>query len=241
MEYIIVVKDIVKSYNGIKALYGVSTQIPDNCITCIIGPNGAGKSTFLKIITGFDFPDSGVVFVKGRRIESFRDAKEFVSFMPEKMTLYPDYYVFEFLSFFHDITGYRDKNILEFLKLNKIYSKRIKELSKGWHQRLKLYIALAPRRAISVLDEPFEGFDPLKMMEIESLLKDEAKNRAFVLSIHQLNYAEKICDRYILLSSGRIVAEGTLRELKEKYSPNKGGIEDIFVNAIKNEAGQIDY
>ncbi len=238
-EYVIEIKGVVKEYNGIRALDGVDAHIKDKCITCIIGPNGAGKSTFLKIAVGIEFPDSGTVTIKNRQIKVFKDAKRYVSFMPENMRLYPDFYVGEFLHFFHEVTDYKEAGFIEFLELKSVYNKKIKELSKGWHQRLRLYLALAPRKPITIMDEPFEGFDPLNMRRIEKLFRKEREERAFLLSIHQLNYAERVCDMFMLLYSGRMVAHGSIYELSKRFGKDK--LEDIFISAIENEMHQIIY
>ncbi len=230
------IRNVSKSYSDVKVLDDISTIIPQKCISCVIGPNGAGKSTLIRIITGFEYPDSGEVFLFGEKIKSFHMAKSLLSYMPEKMTLYPNYRVKEFLKLYFEITGERDDYVFEQLGLPEIVSKKIKNLSKGWHQRLKLYLALSLKRPFVILDEPFEGFDPLKMREIGEVLKElNKRGRSFLLSVHQLSYAEKICDYFLLLSKGRVIASGTLTQLTEKYQDDKADLEEIFIEAVSNE------
>ena len=230
------IRNVSKSYGDVKVLDSISAVLPQNCISCVIGPNGAGKSTLIRIITGFECPDSGEVYLSGQKVESFHIAKSLLSYMPEKMTLYPDYRVEEFLKVYFEITGEHDVNVFEKLGLSEVVSKKIKNLSKGWHQRLKLYLALSLKRPFIILDKPFEGFDPLKMREIGSVLKKlNGKERTFLLSVHQLSYAEKICDWFLLLSRGKVVATGSLEELAEKYTDGITDLEEIFIKAVKNE------
>jgi ABC-2 type transport system ATP-binding protein len=153
--------------------------------------------------------------------------------MPEKSSLYPDYSVTGFLRFYHRASGFRNDEVFQALGLEKVSRQKIKHLSKGWHQRLKLYVALASPRPTAVLDEPFEGFDPLQMQEIAKLLrKQNQAGKNFILSIHQLAYAEAICSHFIFLNQGCIIARGTLTELAAAYNtPND--LQEIFLQALK--------
>jgi len=230
----ITLKNISKHYSGNTVLSDISLEIPKNSVTGILGPNGAGKSTLLKIITGFEFPDSGTVFIENSEVTNFSGRKEHISYMPEKMTLYPSYFVEEFLRFYHSAIGFHDDELLQLLSLQKMYAKKIKHLSKGWHQRLKLYLALCTAKPIIILDEPFEGFDPLQMQEITRLFKSRnSAGFSFLLSIHQLSYAQKICDYFIFLNNGKIVAEGSYQTLAEHFSAAKENLEEIFLKVLK--------
>ena len=231
---IVELRGITKKYKRDFVLKKITFSIREGLITGIIGPNGAGKSTLFKIITGFEFQDEGEIFIRGKKVKYFKDRKKYISYMPEIMVLYPEYYVYEFLSFFHSIIGFSDKELLNSLSLEEIYSKKIKFLSKGWHQRLKLYTALLPEKPLIILDEPFDGFDPLQMREIINTIKNKNKDGiSFILSIHQLSDAEKICDYYILLDSGELVAIGTIDELAETYSVKTKNLEKIFLKALQ--------
>ncbi len=231
---IVKIEKLTKSYLKESVLKDLSFSVKKGLISGIIGPNGAGKSTLLRIIAGIEFPDEGDIFVAGKRVKNFADRKAYVSYMPENMNLYPDYYVYEFLDFFHRAVGFSDEELLKALSLKDSYDKKIKFLSKGWNQRLKLYTALSLKKPIVILDEPFDGFDPLQMVEIMDTIR--RKNRAgitFILSIHQLADAEKICDYYILLDRGNLVAKGTIDELSESFSVKEKKLENIFFKALQ--------
>ncbi len=215
-------------------LCGINLTIAKNSITGIIGPNGAGKSTLIKIITGFEFPDTGSIHVNGIKIRNFVQIKNQISYMPEEMSLYPDYFVGEFLEFYHSITNFRDTKLFNRLSLNEVLKKKIKHLSKGWHQRIKLYTALSNKKEIVVLDEPFDGFDPLQMREISDIFNEQNKSgRSFILSIHQLSYAQNICNNFIFLNRGVVIAEGSLKTLAEENSVEDKNLETLFLRILK--------
>ncbi len=230
----IALKNITKSYDRNTVLDNISLTVPGKSIAGIIGPNGAGKSTLLRIISGFESPDSGAVYIKETKMKHFYQTKKHIAYMPEYMLIYPDYAVGEFLTFYHSAVKMEDEGLLTMLSLKTVYDKKIKHLSKGWHQRLKLYTALCNRKPMVILDEPFDGFDPLQLRDIIALFKSRNSNgRAFIMSIHQLAYAQKICDYFILLNGGRIIAEGTLDMLKNRFPSVGHSLEDIFLKALE--------
>jgi ABC-2 type transport system ATP-binding protein len=228
------ISEISKKYFRSIALNKVSFEVQKGGITGIIGPNGAGKSTLLDIITGFQQADSGKISYNGKELKSFNEKKKVFSYMPENMQIYPDIYTGEFLTFIQKATNCFRNDLIEILGLNKVLNKRIKFLSKGYHQRLKIFSALANNKKIVILDEPFDGFDPIQLIEILNLIKTENSKagRTFILSIHQLFDAEKICSQYILLDEGRLVASGTLAELRKSFEIENASLEEIFIKAL---------
>jgi len=227
------ISGISKEYFRSIALNNISFDINKGGITGIIGPNGAGKTTLLDIITGFQQQDSGKVLYKNKILKSFNEKKRIFSYMPENMQIYPESYTGEYLSFIQKTTGCFRNDLIEILELKKVISKRIKFLSKGYHQRLKIFSSLANRKNIVVLDEPFDGFDPIQLIEILNLIKSENKaGRTFILSIHQLFDAEKICSQYILLDEGKAVASGTILELRSIFKAENASLEEIFIKAL---------
>jgi len=154
--------------------------------------------------------------------------------MPERLQIYPDYYVEEFIKFINSSTDYVYRDLIEILNLDEVKGKKIRHLSKGYHQRLKLFFALSNRKKIIILDEPFDGFDTIQLIEILEFIKSEnRRGRTFILSIHQLYDAEKICNHYVLLNEGRVVAEGNLEKLKLRFGGNIDSLEQIFMRAIR--------
>jgi len=125
-------------------------------------------------------------------------------------------------------------DLIEILNLGKVMNKRICHLSKGFHQRLKLFFALSNRKKIIVLDEPFDGFDPIQLVDILKFIKSEnQKGRTFILSIHQLHQAEKICSYYVLLNEGKVLARGTMETLKQTSGEENSSLEEIFIKVIQ--------
>lgn len=227
------VKEISKSYAGTPSLAGVSFTVPENSITGIIGPNGAGKSTVLRIIAGFEFPDSGEILFRGTPLSGFAEIKRLVSYMPEQLEIYPDYRLNEFLDFLHKAVGRADEELLEVLNLRGVGQKKIGQLSKGYRQRIKLYFSLCNDRRIIILDEPFDGFDPIQLQDILAMIRAEhRKGRTFIISIHQLHDAEKICGHYVLLKEGRMVAEGDMSALSDRFGLEKPSLEQVFMEAL---------
>jgi len=124
--------------------------------------------------------------------------------------------------------------LIDNLNLAAVENKKIRNLSKGYKQRLKLFLALSNNKPIVVLDEPFDGFDPIQLFDILELMKSEnKKGRTFLISIHQLHNAEKICNYYILLNEGKVVAQGTIEQLRQKFGQVDTTLEQIFIAALR--------
>ncbi len=227
------IKEISKNYAGAPSLAGVSFAVPANSITGIIGPNGAGKSTLLRIMAGFEFPDSGEILFRGTPLAGFAAIKRLVSYMPEQLEIYPDYRVNQFLNFLHRAVGRADEELLDVLNLRGVGQKKIGHLSKGYRQRVKLYFSLCNDRRIIILDEPFDGFDPIQLQDILEMIRaEQRKGRTFIISIHQLHDAEKICGHYVLLKEGRMVAEGDMNALSDRFGLEKPSLEQVFMEAL---------
>ncbi len=228
------ISNITKRYFRTVALNKISFEVSESSITGIIGPNGAGKSTLLDIISGFQNPDEGEIYFNDRPLMLFKEKRKILSYMPEHLEIYPDYYVDEFIQFINAATRHIDTDLIEILNLAKVKNKKIRYLSKGYHQRLKLFFALSNTKEIMVLDEPFDGFDPIQLIEILEFIRSEnRKGRTFILSIHQLYDAEKICNHYVLLNEGKIVTQGDIQTLKQTFGEDNSSLEQIFMRAIQ--------
>ncbi|NOX32800.1 MAG: ABC transporter ATP-binding protein [Deltaproteobacteria bacterium] len=230
------IKNITKRYFRTVALNKVSFEVSEGSITGVIGPNGAGKSTLLDIISGFQNPDEGEIYFNDRPLTLmlFKEKKKVLSYMPEHLEIYPDYYVDDFIRFLHGATRYIDTDLIDILNLAKVKNKKIRYLSKGYHQRLKLFFALSNTKKIMVLDEPFDGFDPIQLIDILEFIRSEnRKGRTFILSIHQLYDAEKICSHYVLLNQGKVVTQGSIQTLKQTFGDDSSSLEQIFMRAIE--------
>ena len=228
------ISNITKRYFKTTVLSKVNFAISAGDITGIIGPNGAGKSTLLDIIAGFRNPDEGEIYFNDRPLMRFKDKTKVISYMPEHLTVYPDYYVGDFIRFIHKVTQHVDMNLIDILKLEKVKYKKIAYLSKGYHQKLKLFFALSNTKKIVILDEPFDGFDPVQLINILEFIRSENRQgRTFILSMHQLYNAEKICNNYLLLNEGKVLTHGSMATLQQAFGNGSSSLEQIFMRAIK--------
>lgn len=215
------IKNIEKTYGQQKVLNDVSFNINDNEIVGFLGPNGAGKSTTMKIITGFLTPDNGDVFICG--IDSKKnpiEAKRIIGYLPEHNPLYLDMYVKEYLDFassFYKLGKLKNtaiNNVIEQTGLQNEYKKKIRQLSKGYRQRVGLAQALIHNPRVLILDEPTTGLDPKQLIEIRDLIKNIGKEKTILFSTHILQEVESLCERAIVINQGKIVADGELSQIK---------------------------
>jgi len=232
MNSMITCRNICKRYYNREVLSGVTFTTPVQKVTGLIGPNGSGKSTLIRIITGFELPDTGEITIHNINSARFASRKDIMAYMPEFMELYPEYRVLDFIRFLHSAFKAERRDILKLLELESVEEKYIGHLSKGYKQRIKLYAALVQPKKCLILDEPFDGFDPIQLLDIFGLIRSEtSEGRTFFLSIHQLADAEKICDYFLLLDGGILVAQGTIPELQASYD-NEPTLERIFIRAL---------
>jgi ABC-2 type transport system ATP-binding protein len=231
---IIAAKSLSKSHGGIPVLRDACMEAPRGRITGIIGPNGAGKSTLLRILAGFETADSGEVIHGGRSLLRFRERQPLLVYMPEQVDIYPEETVSGFIRFLGRATGHRDESLIMRFGLDAVMPKPLRHLSKGYSQRVKLYFALAHAKPLVLLDEPFDGFDPIQLADVLDILREERNGgRTIVLTIHQLHDAEKICDHLVLLRQGHTVAQGSLDDLRRRFDLPSASLEEIFVRALR--------
>lgn len=221
--------------------YGSQIVLPDLCmnvekgeIVGFLGPNGAGKSTTMKIITGFIKPDAGEVSVCG--IDVLKEplkAKSRIGYLPEHNPLYLDMYVKEYLDFTAGVYKVENRKqkvdeVVEITGLEPECKKLIGSLSKGYRQRVGLAAAIIHNPDVLILDEPTTGLDPNQIIEIRELIKNFGKERTVLFSTHIMQEVEAVCDRFIILKKGEIVADKRIFEIE------KGSLENIFTTITKN-------
>jgi ABC-2 type transport system ATP-binding protein len=210
------VQGISKAFGDQRVLADVSFGVFTGEILGLIGPNGAGKTTLLECIAGLLPIDAGEVRWRGAPL-SPSQRKHRLFYVPEAISPYPDQRSAEVLRFFREANQQTPKRLSQLvgaLRLEPALAKPVGALSKGYRRRLLLALGLLAPRPILLMDEPFEGFDLRQTREVMSLLRDEVlQGRTLVLSIHQLGDAQRICDRLVLLSAGRVVATGASAEL----------------------------
>ena len=222
-------KNLSKSYGGREAISNVSFEAQKGEITCFLGPNGAGKTTTMKILAGCLTPDSGRASLAGTDMARFPlEAKEKIGYLPEIPPLYQDMYVEDFLkyAFFlkrRDRSGAASliENSLKQAGLLSVRRRLIKNLSKGFKQRVGLAQALVSDPDILLLDEPTSGLDPRQTAEMRTLLKNLKGRHTILLSTHILSEAQAVCDRVIIINRGKIIMEESLEGLNKKMSAKK--------------------
>ncbi|MBQ9814086.1 MAG: ABC transporter ATP-binding protein [Lachnospiraceae bacterium] len=221
----IVVKDLVKKYGDKTAIDGISFSIKSGEIVGLLGLNGAGKSTTMNCLTGYIAPTSGSIIIDGNDLLKDPDkAKKVIGYLPEVFSFYPDMRVVEYLDFICDLKGYtknkqaRKEHIEEICRQVGIYELRgrmIRNLSKGYKQRVGFAQALIGHPKVLILDEPTVGLDPSQIIEIRQLIRDSGKESTVIVSSHILSEIQTICDRVIVIHDGHIAADGSPKHLEE--------------------------
>ncbi len=210
------VKNLVKRFGNKYAVDDISFSIGRGEIVGFLGPNGAGKSTTMNIITGYMSSTLGSVEIGGINIlDNPMESKKLIGYLPEQPPLYPDMTVKEYLNFVYDLKGCklnRKKHLEEICKVIKIsddYNKGrlIKNLSKGYKQRVGIAQALVGNPGIIILDEPTVGLDPKEIIEIRALIRTLGQNHTVILSTHILSEVQAVCDRILIINSGKLIAD----------------------------------
>lgn len=220
MRLMIEVKNLSKSYGDKKAVDNISFKANDGEILGFLGPNGAGKSTTMNILTGYLSSTSGEAYINGKEIlEDPIAAKKEIGYLPEFPPLYLDMTVKEYLYFVYELKGCKLprnthlKEICELVKIDNVYNRIIKNLSKGYKQRVGLAQALVGNPNVLILDEPTVGLDPKQIIEIRTLIRKLGKNHTVILSSHILTEVQAVCDRIVVINQGKIVADDTADNL----------------------------
>ncbi len=215
------VKELYKNYGAIPAVKGVSFTVEKGKIYGFLGPNGAGKSTTMNILTGCLAPTSGEVLIDGYDIyEDAIEAKRLLGYLPELPPLYSDMTPLEFLEFVGRAKGIAKAELYDKIKaamektsITDVADRLIKNLSKGYRQRVGIAQAILGNPEYIILDEPTVGLDPLQIVEIRDLIISLKKDHAVILSSHILQEIEAVCDYVIMISQGKVVASAPMEEL----------------------------
>ena len=214
------VSEISKLYGSQKVLDQVSFEIGSGEVVGFLGPNGAGKSTLMKIITGCLTPDAGSIEINGEMVETKNPSiRSQIGYLPENNPLYTDLYVREYLEmvagFYH--LQNKKEQVLKMVELTGLKSeqhKKIGALSKGYRQRVGLAQALIHDPAVLILDEPTTGLDPNQLEEIRQLISHVSLHKTVMLSTHIMQEVEAVCNRVIIINKGKLVADGSIHQLK---------------------------
>ncbi len=219
-------ENLSKSFGRINAVKDIDFHIKKGEIIGFLGPNGAGKSTTMNMITGYLAPSTGKIFIDGiNLLEAPEEAKKLIGYLPEQPPLYLDLTVDEYLNFVAEFkktpkSGRKGEldDICDLVKIGDVRSRLIKNLSKGYKQRVGLAQALVGGAPLLILDEPTVGLDPKQIIEIRELIKDLGKERTVVLSSHILPEISATCGRILIIDKGSIVASDTPENLSRRLS-----------------------
>ena len=236
------VENITKSCGFQKEVDGVSFKVHSGEIIGFLGPNGAGKTTTMKIITCFMKPDSGNVKVGGLSVLEYPTVvKKNIGYLPESNPLYKDMAIIDYLAFAAEIQGVPKhlirERILEMINvcgLRNERHKKIGELSKGYQQRVGLAQAMIHNPEVLILDEPTSGLDPNQIVEIRELIKRIGREKTVILCSHILAEVEATCDRIVIISGGKMVADGTANTLR-KQAQNKEILKVVIEDGDRNK------
>jgi len=221
---LIKIENLTKRYGQHIAVDNLNFTVNEGEVVGFLGPNGAGKSTTMNIITGYISATEGTVTVDGYDIlDNPEEVKKRIGYMPELPPLYVDMTVKEYLDFVFEIKKANTKNkkqemerIMELVKITDVQNRLIKNLSKGYKQRVGLAQALVGNPPVLILDEPTVGLDPKQIIEIRNLIKDLGRKHTVILSSHILPEVSAVCERVIIINKGRIVASDTPENLSKR-------------------------
>ncbi|MGB7001035.1 MAG: ATP-binding cassette domain-containing protein [Halobacteriota archaeon] len=215
------VKELTKRFDTKIVLDNISFDVGKGVIFGLLGPNGAGKTTMIRIILDILRADHGDIDIFGRKFDDALKAR--IGYLPEERGLYQKITVFECLKYFAELKEVKksDDKIDFWLHKVELYdykSKKIEELSKGMQQKVQLVAAFIHNPELLILDEPFSGLDPLNTKLIKDVLVDQKREgKTIILSTHQMDQVERMCDRILLINQGKRVLYGSLAEIKGKY------------------------
>ena len=238
------VKNLTKKYGTFEAVKGISFSIEKGEIVGFLGPNGAGKSTTMNMITGFIEPTEGSIIVDGYDIEKRpRLVKQKIGYMPENVPLYKELTVREFINYMADLKYVKRKEkkekvdeVLKEVGLTNVQKKLIRNLSRGYKQRVSLAGALVGNPEILILDEPTVGLDPKQVVEIRNLIKSFKGKYTVILSSHILSEVSNMCDKIIVINNGKIVKIDSTQNLINTESKNS----KIVYVTVDNESSNFE-
>ncbi len=218
------ISHLTKKFDSFTAVDDLSFTVKEGEVLGFLGPNGAGKSTTMKVITGFLSPTSGQVSVDGHDIAKDPIAvKSLIGYLPEGAPSYPDMTTLDFLNFIAEIRGFtgeekqrRIDKVIDDVELRSVCHKTIDTLSKGFKRRVGLAQAILHDPKVLILDEPTDGLDPNQKHHVRNLIRNLAKDKIVIISTHILEEVSAVCSRAIIIAGGRILADGTPKELESR-------------------------
>ncbi len=241
------VKNLIKRYGDHIAVDNLSFKVEKGQIYGFLGPNGAGKSTTMNIITGYLSSTEGTVIINGHDIlEEPEEAKKSIGYLPEIPPLYPEMTVKEYLKFVADLKQVpkSEKNkmisdIMKDTKIENVSGRLIKNLSKGYRQRVGIAQAIVGYPEVLILDEPTVGLDPKQIIEIRDLIRNLSKNHTIILSSHIMQEISAVCDHILIIYKGKLLACDTPENLSKEYAGDN--VLDVTVKASPEQLKRALY
>jgi ABC-2 type transport system ATP-binding protein len=234
-------ENLTMDYGSLRALHGLNLSIPQGELFAFLGPNGAGKTTAIKLMTGLMKPSSGTVKICGFDIQKAPvEAKSVLGYVPDVAVFYEKLTPHEFMGFIadlyqvpHDLTRVRTEDLFTKFDIHRHTGQRIENLSHGTRQRLAVASTLLHEPKVFVIDEPLVGLDPIHARTLKQELKARSQaGMTILMSTHLLNIAEELADRIGILNHGKLIALGTMSELRSRFEREGAQLEDIFLQMI---------
>ena len=228
----IVVDGLAKNYGDFWALNGISFDVEPGEIVGFLGPNGAGKTTTMKILTCFMAASKGTAKVAGHDVyDESEKVRKKIGYLPENVPLYEEMMVYDYLKFIAEIRGVpsdrrreRIKKVVQLTGLEGMITRDIRELSKGYRQRVGLAQSIIHEPEVVILDEPTSGLDPNQIIDIRDLITEIGREKTVIFSTHILQEVAAVCDRIVVIDHGEIVADGTVEELAARVTDRDSGL-----------------
>ena len=222
--YALEVKNLSKTFGSLKAVNNASFEVPEGSIFGLIGRNGAGKTTTIRMMMNIYMPDSGEVMLRGTKVG--QEFKNKVGYLPEERGLYKKMRVLETLQYFAELKGAtgrkvtkKAKEYLERFDLADRTLSKVEELSKGNQQKIQFISTILHDPEFIILDEPFSGLDPINTNLLKEIILEKKKEgKVIIFSTHLMDFAEKMCDHVAMINKGDIILNGSLSDIKGKYS-----------------------
>jgi len=241
----LLVNGLVKRFNSTLAVDNLSFQVTPGKIFGLIGPNGAGKTTTIRAILNIIKPTSGEIIFNGNPITN--EYYNIIGYLPEERGLYKRSKVVDVLVYFASLKNMNKSEAidradfwLKKLKISDLRDKKIEQLSKGNQQKVQLIAAIIHNPQLLILDEPFTGFDPINQQEVKDLIQDFlSEGKTIILSTHQMDLAEKLCEDILLINNGKTVNSGKLSDIKKNFGGNNIRIMFSGSNEFLNQFPEI--
>ncbi len=244
--YALEVKNLSKNFNGLKAVDDASFIVPEGSVFGLIGRNGAGKTTTIRMMMNIYVPDSGEVILRGTKIgQEFKDK---VGYLPEERGLYKKMKVMDTLLFLAELKGKTGKAVerkaLNYLKrfdLAERKNSKIEDLSKGNQQKIQFIAAILHDPEFLIFDEPFAGLDPINTDLLKDIiLEKKEEGKVIIFSTHLMDFAEKLSDHIAMIDHGKIILQGSLREIKSEFAQRNVTLEAVGDLAFLDQSPIVD-